>query len=181
MKNNYYKQELHKCKTNWNTFSFVGMNPEQKPTVIASNKKAGFEYHIEQKWEAGIQLTGTEIKSVRQKQVNINDAWCAFNGDELWVKGMHIAHYKEGTLYNHEEKRDRKLLLKKSELSRLKAKSKEKGFTIIPLRVYLSLRCHAKLEIALAKGKKIFDKRQDIKKRDADREMKRAEKSYSRR
>lgn len=156
------------------------MAEEKKEELISSNRKAGFEYHIEQRWEAGLQLTGTEIKSVRQKQVNINDAWCTFLNGELWVKGMHIAVYKEGTHYNHEEKRDRKLLLKKQELRKLLVKSKEKGFTIVPLKIYISPRGHAKLEIALAKGKKSFDKRESIKKRDTEKELRRMEKSYSR-
>lgn len=156
------------------------MAEEKKVELISSNRKAGYEYHIEQKWEAGLQLTGTEIKSVRQKQVNINDAWCTFMNGELWVKGMHIAVYKEGTHYNHEEKRDRKLLLKKTELRKLFFKSKEKGFTIIPLKIYISQRGLAKLEIALAKGKKSFDKRESIKKRDTEKELRRIKKSYSR-
>jgi SsrA-binding protein len=148
--------------------------------LIATNRKAGFEYHIEQKWEAGLQLTGTEIKSVRNKQVNINDAWCTFINGELFVKGMHIAIYKEGSVFNHQEKRDRKLLLKKQELRKLSAKVKEKGYTIIPLRVYINGRGYAKLEIALAKGKKSFDKRETIKKRDTEKELRRLEKSFSR-
>lgn len=148
--------------------------------LIATNRKAGFEYHIEQKWEAGLQLTGTEIKSVRNKQVNINDAWCTFINGELFVKGMHIAVYKEGSVFNHQEKRDRKLLLKKQELRKLSAKVKEKGYTIIPLRVYINGRGYAKLEIALAKGKKSFDKRETIKKRDTEKELRRLEKSFSR-
>jgi SsrA-binding protein len=158
----------------------VRMTGAKDEELIATNRKAGFEYHIEQKWEAGLQLTGTEIKSVRNKQVNINDAWCTFINGELFVKGMHIAVYKEGSVFNHQEKRDRKLLLKKQELRKLSAKVKEKGYTIIPLRVYINGRGYAKLEIALAKGKKSFDKRETIKKRDTEKELRRLEKSFSR-
>ena len=145
---------------------------------IAKNKKAFFEYHISDEVEAGIQLTGTEIKSVRSQQANLNDAFCVFENNELWVKGMHIPEYKQGTHYNHEPKRSRKLLLKKSELKKLFSKVKEKGFTIIPTRLYISPRGFAKLEIGLAKGKKMYDKREGIKKRETDRELKRAEKEY---
>ena len=140
---------------------------------IAKNKKANFQYHIADTFEAGIQLTGTEIKSVRTQQVNLNEAYCTFANAELFVKGMHIAEYKFGTHYNHEAKRTRKLLLNKKELKKLLTKVKEKGFTIIPVRMYITERGFAKLEIGLAKGKKLFDKREDLKKKDAKREMER--------
>ena len=146
--------------------------------TITKNKKAFFEYHISDVMEAGIQLTGTEIKSVRSQQVNLNDAYCLFDKNELWVNGMHIPEYKQGTHYNHEPKRNRKLLLKKSELKKLLTKVKEKGFTIIPTRMYISGRGLAKLEIGLAKGKKMYDKREGIKKRETNRELKRAEKEF---
>jgi len=149
---------------------------EREEIHIANNKKAHFQYQLSNYLEAGIQLTGTEIKSVRGKQVNINDAHCFFINEELWIKGMHIPEYKEGTYNNHEPKRIRKLLLKKSELKKLQSRVKEKGFTIVPARMYISKRGLAKIEIALAKGKKQFDKRADIKKREADRELKRIEK-----
>jgi SsrA-binding protein len=145
---------------------------------ITSNKKAIFEYHIESRLEAGIVLTGTEIKSVRQSQVNLADAYCVFLNNELWVKGMHIAEYKEGSYNNHLSKRDRKLLLNKKELQKLRVKTKEKGFTIIPTRLYISERGFAKLEIALARGKKLYDKREDLKKKDASLEMSRVKKDY---
>ena len=147
-------------------------------TTITNNKKALFEYHIESKLEAGLVLTGTEIKSVRQSQSNLSDAYCVFINDELWVKGMHIAEYREGSYNNHLAKRDRKLLLSRKELNKLQVKTKEKGFTIIPTRLYISERGFAKLEIALARGKKLFDKREDLKKKDATMEMSRVKKDY---
>ena len=147
-------------------------------TPITSNKKALFEFHIESKYEAGIVLTGTEIKSVRQSQVNLSDAYCIFQNNELWVKGMHVAEYKEGSYNNHISKRDRKLLLNRNELRKLLSKVKEKGYTIIPTRLYITDRGYAKLEIALARGKKLFDKREDLKKKDADLEISRIKKDY---
>jgi SsrA-binding protein len=145
-------------------------------TVVTSNKKAHFQYHISDTFEAGLMLTGTEIKSVRAMQVNLNESYCTFTDGELFVKGMHIAEYKYGTHYNHEAKRTRKLLLNKKELKKLLTKVKEKGFTIIPVRMYLNAKGLAKLEIGLAKGKKLFDKREDLKKKDAKREMDRESK-----
>lgn len=140
---------------------------------IAKNRKASFEYHISDSVEAGIQLTGTEIKSVRAQQVNLTDGYCVFLKNELWAKGIHIAEYKDATHYNHETKRDRKLLLKKKELKKLLTKVKEKGFTIVPLRMYITPRGFAKLEIGLAKGKKLYDKRQDLKSKESKREIER--------
>ncbi|MCC6836967.1 MAG: SsrA-binding protein, partial [Bacteroidia bacterium] len=137
------------------------------------NKRASFEYAFIDKYIAGIQLTGTEIKSIREGKANINDAFCVFQKDELLIRNMHIAHYFNGTYNNVEEKRDRKLLLNRQELNKLQNKLKDQGLTIIPLRLFISDKGYAKLEIALAKGKKLFDKREDIKKRDTDREMKR--------
>lgn len=140
---------------------------------IAGNKKAFFQYHISDTVEAGIQLTGTEIKSVREQQVNLGDSYCIFTNGELFVKGMHIAEYKEASHYNHETKRTRKLLLNKKELKKLLTKVKEKGFTIIPVRMYITERGFAKLEIGLAKGKKLYDKRQDLKTKESKREIER--------
>lgn len=145
-------------------------------TNIASNKKAIFEYHIETTFEAGMVLTGTEIKSIRNGQVNLADAYCMFVNEELWVKGLHIAEYKEASYNNHSSKRDRKLLLNARELRKLRTKSKEKGYAIIPVRIYITDRGYAKLEIALARGKKLFDKRDDLKKKDDEREMSRIKK-----
>jgi SsrA-binding protein len=137
------------------------------------NKKASFEFHILQKYTAGIQLAGTEVKSVRLGNVNLNEAFCFFKNDELYVRGMNIGTFKQGSYNNHETLRVRKLLLKKAELSKLQFKSKEKGFSIVPIKLFESERGFLKLEIALAQGKKAFDKRESIKERDVERSMRR--------
>ena len=144
--------------------------------VSIKNRRASFEYSFIDKYIAGIQLTGTEIKSIRESKSNINDAFGVFLNDELYIRNMHIAHYFNGTYNNVEEKRDRKLLLNKRELDKLQDKLKDKGLTIVPLRLFINEKGYAKLEIALAKGKKLFDKRDDIKKRDSEREMARVRK-----
>jgi len=138
------------------------------------NKKAYFEYHILEEFTAGIQLLGTEIKSIRDGKANINDAFCAFLNKQLYIRNMHIAEYSHGSFYNHEAKRDRILLLNKKELAKLKAKTEEKGFTIIPLKMFVSSRGFAKVVIGLAQGKKIYDKRETLKDRDSKIEMDRA-------
>ncbi|MBK8414344.1 MAG: SsrA-binding protein SmpB [Bacteroidetes bacterium] len=148
-------------------------------TTIVNNKKAVFEYHIETKYEAGLVLTGTEIKSVRASQVNLADSFCVFMNGELWVKGMHISEYKEASYNNHAAKRDRKLLLRQTELRKLGTKMKEKGYTLIPVRLYINEKGLAKLEIALARGKKLFDKREDLKKKDDTLEMSRIKKAHN--
>lgn len=148
-------------------------------TIIVNNKKAVFEYHIETKYEAGLVLTGTEIKSVRASQANLADSFCVFINGELWVKGMHISEYKEASYNNHAAKRDRKLLLRQPELRKLASKMKEKGYTLIPVRLYINEKGLAKLEIALARGKKLFDKREDLKKKDDTLEMSRIKKDYN--
>lgn len=140
-------------------------------TVNIKNKRASFEYHLLEKYVAGLQLLGTEIKSIRQGKVNINDSFCAFFNDGLYIRNMHIAEYSFGSFYNHQAKRDRKLLLTKKELKKLKVKADEKGFTIIPLRLFINDRGLAKLEIALAQGKKDYDKRESIKERESKREL----------
>lgn len=142
------------------------------------NKKAYFEFHILEKYNAGIKLLGTEIKSIREGKANINDAFCSFLSDGLYVRNMHIAEYSHGSFYNHESKRDRPLLLNKKELSKLKTKVEEKGLTIIPLQIFINERGFAKLEIGLAQGKKLYDKRETMKDRDAKVEMDRITKSY---
>lgn len=145
--------------------------------INVKNKKAYFEYHILDKYIAGISLLGTEIKSIRSGKVNINDSFCSFLGGDLYIRNMHISEYSHGSFYNHEARRDRKLLLTKKELKKLLVKGEERGYTIIPLRMFISNRGFAKLEIALAQGKKDFDKRDTIKdrenKRELDRVMKR--------
>ena len=147
-------------------------------TVNIKNKKATFEYQVIDKYVAGIQLTGTEIKSVRMSKASIGEAYCAFKKGELWVRNLHIKEYTKGTHYNHEPTRPRKLLLTKKELAKLEKKVKEKGFTIVPLTLFISDRGFAKLEIALAKGKKAYDKRETIKHRDIQRDMDRNSQVY---
>jgi len=137
------------------------------------NRKASFEYAFIDTFLAGMQLTGTEIKSIREGKANINEGFCVFQRDELFVRNMHIAHYFEGTYNNVAEKRDRKLLLNRTELKKLQNKLKDQGLTIIPLRLFINDKGFAKLEIALAKGKKLYDKREDLKKKDTEREMSR--------
>lgn len=140
-------------------------------TIRIKNKKAFYEYFISDRTVAGIQLTGTEIKSIRNGKVNLTDAYCAFESSELFIKNMHIAEYTPGTYNNHEPKRSRKLLLNKKELSKLSTKTKEKGFTIVPLTLFINNRGLAKLEIALAKGKHTYDKRESLKQKDSKHEI----------
>jgi len=147
------------------------MNKVKQAGISIKNKKAAFEYFLIDEYTAGIVLTGTEIKSIREGKASIVDSYCSFIGDELFVLGMHIAEYKFGTYYNHVPKRDRKLLLNMKELRKLKAKSSEKGFTIIPIEMFINENGLAKLQIALAKGKHFFDKRDSLKEKDSRREM----------
>ncbi len=142
--------------------------------IRIKNRKASYQYFLEDRYVAGIQLTGTEIKSIRTGKVSLADSYCAFKEEELFVISMHIAEYKMGTIYNHEPKRDRKLLLTKRELKKLYIKVREKGFTIIPTLLFINEKGLAKLEIALAKGKHYYDKREDIKKKDIKREIERS-------
>ncbi|GGH23385.1 SsrA-binding protein SmpB [Sphingobacterium alkalisoli] len=139
--------------------------------INIKNKRASFEYHLLDKYVAGIRLLGTEIKSIREGKANINDSFCAFFEDGLYIRNMHIAEYSFGSFYNHESKRDRQLLLNKKELKKIKEKGEEKGYTIVPLRIFISERGFAKVEIAVAQGKKDFDKRETIKDRDSKREL----------
>ncbi|MDL2251703.1 SsrA-binding protein SmpB [Odoribacter sp. OttesenSCG-928-J03] len=140
------------------------------------NRRASFDYEFIEEYTAGIILTGTEIKSVRAGKASLVDSYCFFSHGELWTKGIHISEYKLGTYYNHEEKRERKLLLSKKELQRLERSVKESGLTIIPVRMFITERGWAKVRIALAKGKKEYDKRESIKQKDAKKEMDRARK-----
>lgn len=148
--------------------------PENKINIV--NRKASFEYHLLDKYIAGVQLTGTEIKSIRESKASIAEAYCIFLNGELWVKNMHIAEYSKGSYNNHEPKRDRKLLLNKVELNKLSRKL-DKGLTVIPTRLFINENGFAKLEIALAQGKKFYDKREDIKLKETKREMDRKMKS----
>lgn len=141
--------------------------------INIKNKRAGFEFEFLDKYVAGLVLKGTEIKSIREGKVNLVDSYCYFNQEELYVKGLHISPYTQGSFYNHEAMRERKLLLNKKELRKLAAKTAEKGLAIVPFRLFLTDRGFAKLEIALAKGKKLYDKRQNIKEKDTKRELER--------
>ena len=144
-----------------------------QPNINIRNRKAGFEYAFLDKFIAGIKLSGTEIKSIRQGKANITDAFCVVEKGEVWVRNMQVEEYEKATHFNHVPKQDRKLLLNKTEIRKLENNLKDKGLSIIPLRLFLSDKGFAKLEIALAKGKKIYDKREDIKKRDVQRETQR--------
>ena len=137
------------------------------------NRSAYYEYHIDDKYVAGIMLTGTEVKSLREGKANFNDAYCLFQKGELWIRSFHISEYSHGTVNNHDPIRERKLLLNRRELKKLEARIKEKGYTIIPLRLFFNEKNLAKVEIGLAKGKQLHDKRESIKQRDTEREMKR--------
>ncbi len=137
------------------------------------NRSAYHEYFIEDKYDAGMVLTGTEVKSLRDGRASFNDSYCYFHKGELWIKSLHISEYSHGTVNNHDPLRERKLLLQKRELKKMEAKMKEKGYTIVPLRIFFNEKGLAKLEIGLGKGKKLHDKRETIKSRDVEREMKR--------
>ncbi len=142
--------------------------------ITIKNKKAAFEYYYLEEFTAGIQLTGTEIKSVRDGKASIAESYCTFIGDELFVRNMHIAEYTQGSYNNHEPKRDRKLLLTRRELRKIFSKANEKGLTIIPVLFYINEKGFAKMNIAVAKGKKIYDKRETIKNKDQRRDEERS-------
>jgi len=145
---------------------------EKDPNNInIKNKKASFEYHFMDKFTAGLVLHGSEIKSIRQGKVNLQASYCVIHHDEAFVKEMHISPYKQASYLNHEPKRERKLLLNKREIKKLAAKSQEQGLTIVPVRLYVTNKGLAKLEIALAKGKKLHDKRHDIKEKDLKKDL----------
>lgn len=151
----------------------------QKPINI-KNKRARFEYELLDKYVAGIVLTGTEIKSIRNSKASIAESFCEFNErGELFVVNMHIDEYKYGTHFNHKPKAERKLLLNKRELKKLEKEVKNTGLTIVPLRLFINDRGFAKLEIALAKGKKLYDKRETIKKRDTKKRLDQIKKSFN--
>jgi len=139
--------------------------------IVIKNKKAFFQFEIIETYVAGIVLTGTEIKAIRQSKASLVDCYCHFIEGELWVKGMHIAEYTFGTYNNHEPKRPRKLLLTGKELRKLHRQSQEKGLTIVAIKLFVNDKGLAKLEIGLARGKKLHDKREDLKSKDTKREM----------
>ena len=142
--------------------------------INIKNKKAAFEYEFIEKYTAGIQLTGTEIKSIRAGKTSLVDTYCFFSDHELYVKNMHIAEYEMGSFYNHDPKRNRKLLLNRRELGKLEKNTREKGLTIIVYRLFINEKNLAKVEIALARGKKLHDKRENIKQKDAKRQIERS-------
>jgi SsrA-binding protein len=142
-----------------------------KQDIQIKNRKASYEYEFIEKFEAGIVLKGTEIKSIREGKASVQEAYCYMKDGEVIIKGMNISPYTNASFESHEMARDRKLLLKKKEIQKLKTKTEEKGLTIVPVRIFINQRGYAKLEIALAKGKKLFDKRENIKKKDQDREL----------
>ncbi|MFA5588116.1 MAG: SsrA-binding protein SmpB [Mariniphaga sp.] len=142
-----------------------------KANINIKNRKASFEYELIEKFVAGMQLAGTEIKSIRNGKASINEGYCQFHNRELYAKNIHISEYELGTINNHVPKRDRKLLLNRKELLKLERKLKESGLTIIPTRLFINDRGLAKLEIALARGKKLYDKRETLKQKDSKREI----------
>jgi len=137
------------------------------------NRSAYHEFFIDAKYEAGMVLLGTEVKSIRNGKVSFNDSYCLLHKGEVWIKSLHIAEYSHGNINNHDPVRDRKLLLQKREINRIESKLKEKGYTLIPLRMYFNEKSLVKIEIGLAKGKKLHDKRETIRQKDVEREMKR--------
>lgn len=151
-----------------------GDKPPTTDVLVAENRKARFLYEILERYEAGLVLLGTEVKAMRTGQLSLDEAYARFDGDELWLLGATIPEYSHGNLQNHEPTRKRKCLLKKKELGKLKAKTQIKGLTIVPLRVYFGSRGFAKVTLGVGKGRKLHDKRQHIKERDAKREIRQA-------
>lgn len=149
------------------------MNYQHVTKMDIRNRSAYYEYFIDTKYEAGVVLLGTEVKSLRAGKASFNDSYCIIHKGEMWIKSLHIAEYSHGNLNNHDPVRDRKLLLTKREIRKIEGKLKEKGYTLIPLRVFLSDKNLVKIEIGLGKGKKLYDKRETIKQKDVEREMKR--------
>ena len=139
----------------------------------SKNRSVYHEFFIDEKYEAGIVLLGTEVKSLRAGKISFNDSYCLIHKGEVWLKSLHIAEYSHGNLNNHDPLRDRKLLLQKREIKKIEAKLKEKGYTLVPLRIFFNEKNLVKIEIGLAKGKKLHDKRESIKQKDVEREMKR--------
>ena len=148
-------------------------------SISISNRKARFEYELLEVFTAGLQLQGTEIKSLREGNANLAEAYCYVKESEVWVTGMYIAEYNYGSYMNHEPKRLRKLLLNKKEINKIDSALQDVGITIVPLKLFINAKGWAKIEIALARGKKLYDKRQDLKQKDDKRQMDRALKDFS--
>lgn len=151
---------------------------DESQRVVAVNRRARHEYHIEDTYEAGLALTGTEVKSLRAGRASIQEAFARIDAGEVWLYHMHIPPYDSGGYTNHDPLRRRKMLLHRGEIRRLVGKAQQKGYTLVPLRLYFT-RGMAKIELAVARGKKLFDKRADIARRDAERQMRRAVKGTS--
>ncbi|MBP3400414.1 MAG: SsrA-binding protein SmpB [Selenomonadales bacterium] len=149
------------------------METKSNIKIVAENRKARHDYHIHETYEAGIALTGTEVKSLRAGRANLKDSYAHVENGEMMISQMHISPYEQGNIFNHEPMRKRKLLMHKKEILKLFGKTREKGYSLVPLKLYFT-RGKAKLQIALASGKKNYDKRQDIAARDAKRDMERA-------
>lgn len=147
-----------------------------KSKVNIKNRRASFDYELMDNYTAGIVLCGTEIKSIREGRAGLTDTFCTFSGGELWVRNMHISEYRLGTCYNHDATRERKLLLTKRELRKLQRAVKETGLTIVPTSLFINEKGLAKLNIALARGKKSYDKRDALREKDSRREMERVRK-----
>ena len=147
-------------------------SPSEK--VVATNRKAFHDYFIEERYEAGMMLHGTEVKSLREGRVNLQDSYASVRGSEVFLHQCHISPYSHGNIMNHDPTRVRKLLLHKAEIHKLLGKTQQKGLTLVPLRIYFTKRGYAKVELGLAKGKKLYDRRETIKSREAEREVERA-------
>lgn len=154
------------------------MSKQVQNTINIKNKQAKFEYTLLDKYVAGIQLGGTEIKSIRSGKASIKEAFCVIEDGQVYIRNMHINEYENGSFYNHSPRADRKLLLNRSEIDKLNKKMTTKGYTIVPLRLFISDNGYAKLEISLAQGKKTHDKRQDMKEKDDKRDMDRIKKNF---
>ncbi len=138
-----------------------------------SNKSVYHEYFIDTKYQAGMILLGTEVKSLRAGRAHFNDSYCVVYDNEIWIKSLHISQYSHGTMNNHDPLRDRKLLLQKREIKKIQSKLKEKGYTLVPIKIFFGSNDYAKIEIGLGKGKKLYDKRETLKQKDVERDMKR--------
>ena len=147
---------------------------QNEAQVIVTNRRATHDFFILDTIEAGMVLTGTEVKALRDKRGNLNDSYCVIEENEVFVKHMHISPYEFGNIYNHEPLRDRKLLLQRKEIKWLIGQTQRKGFTVIPLKLYFNKKGFIKLLLGIAQGKKVYDKREDIKKRESDRQIRRA-------
>ncbi len=151
----------------------MAVTSEEEKQIVAQNKKARHDYFVLETYEAGIELFGTEVKSIRKGRVNLKDSWCSIDGGEIFANGMHISPYEQGNIFNRDPMRVKRLLMHKREINRLYGVTKQQGLTLIPLSVYF-LKGRAKLEIGLCKGKKLYDKREVAAQKDAKRDMERA-------